>query len=155
MIDLSALHTSPSDGKVHVVGALITDRDGRIYAHQRSLSQDVFPGCWDVPTVRINSDETKYNALSRVIEEQTGWALDQVLDCTRNFDWDHGGVSYHETDCLVTVIGDYMSPHLDPIKCQAFSWFNALNAKTLLENRDKHDSSTYDLVTEALGLVVG
>jgi 8-oxo-dGTP diphosphatase len=156
MIDPSTLDTIVvDDGKVHIIGALITDGDGRIYAYQRNFSQDVFPGCWDVPTIRTTAGETSYHALSRVIEEETGWSLDQVLACTRDFDWDHEGERVHETDYLVSVSGEYVSPRLDPTKRRAFSWFNALNAKTLLENREKQDSSTYDLVTEALGLVVG
>jgi 8-oxo-dGTP pyrophosphatase MutT (NUDIX family) len=150
---LTTLNTVPGPGVQWVVGALVTDGAGRIYAHRRTPERKLFPGCWDVAGGHVEPGETLHQALSRELYEETGWELDDVLGLAQEFEWESGGLLRHEIDYVVSVRGNVTSPRLEEGKADSFGWFNDQNLDTLLENRSIGDTAIYDMVRTGLALL--
>lgn len=151
--DMDNLDLVPDSGRIYVVGALVTDSAGRVYAHRRSLECKLFPGCWDVIGGHVESGETLREALVREVREETGWELRDVVRCLKEFEWSADGVVRYETDYLVTVAGDLTNPRLEDGKQDKFAWFTRETLGTLLENREEGDRAIYDMVEAALNAV--
>lgn len=60
-----------SRSRVHVVAAVIRDRDGRVLLAQRPLQKHQ-GGLWEFPGGKVEPDETETQALSRELEEELG-----------------------------------------------------------------------------------
>jgi 8-oxo-dGTP pyrophosphatase MutT (NUDIX family) len=150
---LDTLERVPPPDRQWVVGALVTDGAGHIYAHRRSLERKLFGGHWDVAGGHVEPGETLGQALARELEEETGWVLERVLYCVMEFDWEADGATRHEIDYLVTVRGDISQPRLEAGKQDAFGWFDEQNLSTLLEGRAAGDTAIYDMVRAGLALL--
>ncbi|MGC4772020.1 NUDIX domain-containing protein [Micromonospora sp. DT44] len=60
-------------------GALIVDRDGRIFFQRRSPHRRLFPDCWDIVGGHLEPGEEIDEALRREVTEETGWFVSDVL----------------------------------------------------------------------------
>jgi 8-oxo-dGTP pyrophosphatase MutT (NUDIX family) len=57
------------------VGALIRDDQHRVHARRRAPDRPLLPGIWDIVGGHLEAGETPEEALSREVEEETGWRL--------------------------------------------------------------------------------
>jgi RimJ/RimL family protein N-acetyltransferase len=135
---------------VEVVGALIRDERDRVYVHRRSATRRLFPGIWDIVGGHVEPGETREHALSRELEEETGWRLRRVEAVVGEWDWTVDGVLRHETDYLVEVDGDLTSPRLEDGKQDAFDWVGPGNLELLMVNRTDGDRRLRDVVARAV-----
>ncbi len=140
MADLVALQkTARSEGKICAVGALIRDRDGRVFVHRRGPNRRFLPNCWDVVGGHVEPGEDLVTALRREVQEETGWLLrgDPVLIHVE--DWDapgpEGPQSHREFDFLVEVEGDLSRPRLEQPRHVEFRWIGHGETTLLDENR--------------------
>lgn len=153
---LGELLDSVPDEQGHwVVGALVSDGRGHIYAHRRTLDRKLFAGCWDVAGGHVEAGESLRQALERELVEETGWHLDEVLGCAKEFEWEADGERRHEVDFVVTVHGSLAAPVLEEGKQDLFGWFDAGNAEVLLENRSPGDTAVHDMICAGLALLEG
>jgi 8-oxo-dGTP pyrophosphatase MutT (NUDIX family) len=137
-------------GLVCVVGGLIRNAEGRIFAQKRTLDRRLFPGCWDIVGGHVEAGETLTQALAREIEEETGWRLTEVGTLIKLFDWESGGVRRREFDFLVEVDGDLNAPQLETEKFATYDWFGPDNVARLKEHRQPGDYVIYEMVCAAL-----
>lgn len=140
-------------GRRTVVGALITDGHGRIYVQKRSLTREVFPGCWDLVGGHLEEGESVTQALRREVMEETGWALRRVGPVVELLDWEAAGVKRREADFLVTVSGDPTSPRLEAGKHVAARWLEEHELPLLLEGRSPDDRWVHDVVARGFALL--
>ncbi|WP_252504791.1 (deoxy)nucleoside triphosphate pyrophosphohydrolase [Sporosarcina sp. Marseille-Q4943] len=74
--------------KVHVVGAVIENKDGEIMAALRGPDMSL-PNYWEFPGGKIEANETKQEALKREIYEELGCiieVLEPVEDTTYEYE---------------------------------------------------------------------
>jgi 8-oxo-dGTP pyrophosphatase MutT (NUDIX family) len=137
-----------------VVGALIANASGRIFAQKRSFARKLFPGCWDIAGGHVEAGETLLQALEREVVEETGWRVARILDLVHVFDWESTDgartVKKREFDFLVEVRGDLSAPDLEGTKHTEFRWIGRDSVEVLKENRAPGDSVIFDLVQLAL-----
>lgn len=69
-----------------VVGALITDQDGRVLLLRRK-PDDFLGGLWELPGGGVEPGEQLGEALSREIAEETGLTLSEVTGYVGTFDY--------------------------------------------------------------------
>ncbi|MCA9939975.1 MAG: NUDIX domain-containing protein [Anaerolineales bacterium] len=140
-----------------VVGALIANQKGAIFAQKRADDRKAFPGCWDIAGGHVEAGETLYDALAREIQEETGWELVQLADIVKVFDWelvkDGKVVKKREFDFLVDVSGDMNAPEIEVEKFTEFRWVGLADIEILKENRAEGDTVIYDLVKQALEMI--
>lgn len=73
---------------IHVVGAVIENKDGEIMAALRGPDMSL-PNYWEFPGGKIEANETKQEALKREILEELGCVIevfDQVEDTTYEYE---------------------------------------------------------------------
>lgn len=151
---LARFATSASaDGLRLVVGALITDGAGRIYAQRRSLTRELFPGCWDLVGGHHEPGETITQALAREVNEETGWELALVGPVVEVLDWVAGGIRRREVDFLVTVAGNLAAPRLEASKHVEGRWLSATELSVLLEGRRSDDRWVHEVVARGFELL--
>ncbi len=63
--------STPSSKIVHVVAAVLVDRDGRVLLAQRPEGKEL-AGMWEFPGGKIDSGETPETALIRELKEELG-----------------------------------------------------------------------------------
>lgn len=136
-----------------VVGALIANADGRIFAQKRSSTRRLFPGCWDIAGGHVEAGESLPAALVREVAEETGWQVRSAA-LLHVFDWravENGRtVRKREFDFLVEVSGDLTAPSIERAKHTEFRWFGPDDVAVLAENRAPGDTVIRDLVVKAL-----
>lgn len=133
------------------VGALIRNREQRVYVHRRTPDRALFPGVWDIVGGHVEPGETLEQALAREIEEETGWRLAHIDAVVTDWEWGAGGVPRRERDHLVTVDGDLNAPRLERDKHDAYAWVGSDNLELMLEGRDDDDRRLHDIVATVLG----
>lgn len=143
-----------ADRRRLVVGALITDDQGRIYVQRRSEDRALFPGCWDIVGGHAESGEDLVTALGREVLEETGWRLASCGPVVEILDWSASdGVARREIDLLVSVTGDLSRPHLEPGKHSEGRWLAHDDLSVLLERRHEDDRWVHDTVERAFRLL--
>lgn len=143
-------------GRRVVVGALVTDRRGRIYVQRRSEERALFPGCWDIVGGHVDEGEELTAALAREIEEETGWRLKALGPVVEVVDWSaDDGVLRREIDLLALVEGDLANPILEAGKHSEGRWLERHELPVLLERRDEDDRWVHDTVARAFELLEG
>src|SRR5262245_51446866 len=100
-------------GEPNCVGALIRDRNNRVYLQRRSLQRRQLPGAWDIVGGHVQPGETPEAALAREVQEETGWRLRRIEAIIADWEWKHDGIVQRELDYLIEVDGDLNSPTLE------------------------------------------
>lgn len=143
----------------YVVGALIVDKQGRIYVQRRTLNRKLFPGCWDIVGGHVEAGETLEDALKREVEEETGWVLQNVGLLIKEFRWEaeeYGVIKKKvEFDFFVEVKGDLSSPRLEADKHDKYHWIAPDEINMLLNERSTNDTFIFDVVKEAFTILKG
>ncbi|MFE0422143.1 NUDIX hydrolase [Streptomyces sp. NPDC058953] len=133
-----------------VVGALIRDRNDRIFVQRRSAGRRLFPECWDVVGGAVEEGESLLGALHREIAEETGWRLRRVLARVAHEQWTANGLRHIESDYVVEVDGDLSSPELEQDKHTEFAWIAAEEVSLLDQNAHRGGGAFIkDIVTAA------
>lgn len=133
-----------------VATALIIHPDRKVFAHRRSPTRRLFPGCRDLAGGHVDPGETVEDALSREVFEETGWTVVQVRAELSPKIWQAKDGPRHERQFIVTVSGDLTAPDLENGKVDAWRWIDRENLSTLKQNRPAGDSFIHDSVLEAL-----
>jgi 8-oxo-dGTP diphosphatase len=123
-LDYDRLQADAEDaGRRCVVGALITDDAGRVLIVRRAETCEFLPGCWDVVGGHVDAGESLLDALTREVEEETGWT-GAVPEALLAVDEWHGadGNLRREFDFLVGVDGDLARPRLAPGEHSEHRW---------------------------------
>lgn len=142
-------------GREGVVGCLVVDPAGRVFAQKRSADRKTFPGCWDLVGGHVEDGETPYEALVRELVEETGWELDRVLGLRKVVDWEvpspTGPRRKREFVLAVTIRSGWDSPRLEAGKVTEGRWFGPGDLTVLSEGRGS-DTYVHDLVSAEFAL---
>ncbi|GLU49331.1 NUDIX hydrolase [Nocardiopsis ansamitocini] len=142
---------TPDGDRRWVVGAVIIDPAGRAFAQRRAPDRAVFPDSWDIVGGHVEPGETVVEALSREINEETGWRLSEIVADLGSLTWTPGdGVERFEVDYLVRVEGDLAAPELEWEKHTEFAWVDETGLDLLADHDDPSHTFTADII--ALGL---
>lgn len=133
-----------------VVGALIRDQRGRVFAHRRSPNRRLLPGAWDIVGGHVEAGETPLAALAREITEETGWRLRRVEAVLADWAWEFDGWVRRELDYLVEVDGDLDAPRLEAGKHDAYAWAGPDDLELLTDQRLDGDDRLRDVVAKAV-----
>jgi 8-oxo-dGTP pyrophosphatase MutT (NUDIX family) len=144
-----------AEGRQGVVGALVLNPLGQVFAQRRNLTRKLFPGCWDLVGGHIEADETPKQALEREVFEETGWHVARILGLRRVVDWEaprHDGQPQRRREFVFAVLaeGDWQHPRLEVTNVTEGRWFSATELEGLNEGRPNTDSYVYDLVCAEL-----
>lgn len=154
-MDLEHLQVqAEANGFSCVVGALIVDKQHRVFVQKRSPDRQLFPGCWDIAGGHVEPGETLFEALAREIEEETGWQLAEIKGVVDIVDWeekvdDQTGKN-REFDFVVTVSGNLDRPQIEQEKFTEFRWVGEEDLEVLRENRSPDDILIFELAKKAL-----
>lgn len=155
MIDPDTLQReAEADGRRPVVGALIVDRQGRVFIQRRGPDREFLPNGWDLVGGHVEAGESLLDALRREVAEETGWTV--VGDPQLAFvgDWwidrDDPASARREFDFLVEVNGDLERPRIEWPKHTEFRWIGAGDVAILDENRGRDDGLVRHLAELAL-----
>lgn len=131
-----------------VVGMLITDGCGRLFAQQRSATRRLFPNCWDIVGGHVENGETIEQTLKRELSEETGWSLKTIKHYLATELWPDGAAREHFF--IIEVEGDLNTPALESGKVEGFRWITASESHIYLENRPAHGRDfLYNIVNRA------
>lgn len=126
MIDPAELErvaeTARAAGRRLVVGALIVDRNGRIFTQRRTPDRKLFPGSWDVVGGHDDDHAGVIGTLHREVSEETGWEIVDIREVVAVLDWEVETGPRREIDAIVVVKGDLQNPRLEWDKHDAFHW---------------------------------
>jgi 8-oxo-dGTP diphosphatase len=134
-----------------VVGAVIIDDAGRAFVHRRGPNRALFPNCWDLPGGHVEPGETPLEALTREVEEETGWRLRRVIAELGEMRWTgDDGVARRELDYLIEVDGDLDAPRLEQPDHVEFAWVALDQLDRLIEDETPLDADIRDIVSRGL-----
>jgi 8-oxo-dGTP diphosphatase len=140
----------PRPGEVWVVGAVIRDPAGRLFAQRRTASRRLFPDSWDLVGGHLDPGEPILAALAREITEETGWTLSRVVACLGVMEYTgDDGVSRKEVDFLVEVDGDLDHPMLELGKHEQPRWITREQIGELLRERRPGEDLVQGLLESA------
>jgi len=142
-------------GRELVVGGLVADDNGRVFAQRRSEQRKFFPGCWDIVGGHAEPGEGVLEALAREIQEETGWILTKVEQVVQVIDWRAHGEAKREIDLIVKVAGDLSRPRLEAGRHTEGCWITASQTAMLGERRDSDDVYIKELFERAFTILVG
>ena len=131
------------------VGALIRDKENRVYIQRRSLARQQLPGAWDIVGGHVEAGEAPEGALAREIAEETGWRLRRIEAVIADWTWTHNGVQQREVDYLVEVNGNLGEPRLEKGKHDKFWWIAYDNAETVRTRYDAGNDALWTIITRA------
>lgn len=114
--------TARAVGRRLVVGALIVNEQGRIFAQRRTPDRILFPASWDVVGGHDDENEGVVAALKREVQEETGWEIAEIREVVAVLDWEVETGPRREIDMIVVVNGDLENPELEWDKHDAFRW---------------------------------
>jgi RimJ/RimL family protein N-acetyltransferase len=135
---------------VDCVGALIRDREHRVYLQRRTAERRLLPGIWDIVGGHLEAGETPEEALAREVEEETGWTVRDIVWTVADWEWEWEGRVRRELDYLITVDGDLTRPHLEAGKHDASAWAGPNDLDLLMVDRTDGDRRLRDLVAHAV-----
>lgn len=133
-----------------MVGALVRDAYGRVFAQRRAPDRRLLPGLWDIVGGHLEPGETPEEALARELKEETGWTLRRIEAPLADWEWEAASVAYRERDFLVEVDGDLSAPQLAAGEHDAYAWVGRDNLDLLMAGRDDQDRGLRDLVAKAV-----
>ena len=134
-----------------VVGAVIVDVAGRVFVHRRGPDRTLFPNCWDIPGGHVEPGEAPLEALSREVEEETGWRLRRVIAELGEMRWTgDDGVPRRELDYLIEVDGDLDAPRLERPDHVEFAWVGLDEVDRLMEDGTPLDADIRSIVSRGL-----
>ncbi|MGH3401182.1 MAG: GNAT family N-acetyltransferase [Streptosporangiaceae bacterium] len=131
------------------VGALIRNRDNRVYIQRRSLRRRQLPGAWDIVGGHVNRGEKPEAALAREVMEETGWQLRRIEAPIADWEWTHNGVVRRELDYLVEVNGDLGKPRLESGKHDKFDWVGFDNINRVRTEYDRGNDVLWTVIRRA------
>jgi 8-oxo-dGTP diphosphatase len=137
--ELAALQEqADADGRRCVVGALVRNREGRVFVHRRGPARSYLPNGWDVLGGHVEAGETLLGALAREIEEESGWRLMGTPRLIYSADWETDDNARpnrrREFDFLVEVDGDLAHPRLEWPQHTEYKWIDEDDLSLLDEN---------------------
>lgn len=155
-VDLQGLQRAAEEaGRRCVVGALIV-RDGTAFVHLRGPDRSFLPSCWDIPGGHVEPGETLLEALTREVDEETGWQVtgQPTLFHVANWQTDphDDRTGRREFDFLVTVEGNLDRPRLETPKQVDFRWIKGTELDLLDLNRGRDGGLIRSLVELALSI---
>jgi 8-oxo-dGTP pyrophosphatase MutT (NUDIX family) len=134
-----------------VVGAVIVDDAGRAFVHRRGPDRTLFPNYWDIPGGHVEPGEAPLEALSREVEEETGWRVRRVIAELGETHWTgDDGVPRRELDYLVEVDGDLDAPRLEWPDHVEFAWVGPDEIASLADSGAPPDADIRDIVLRGL-----
>jgi 8-oxo-dGTP diphosphatase len=134
-----------------VVGAVIVDAAGRAFVHRRGPDRTLFPNYWDIPGGHVEPGEAPLEALSREVEEETGWRVRRVVAELGETQWTgDDGVPRREIDYLVEVDGDLDAPRLEWPDHVEFAWVGPDEIASLADSGAPPDADIRDIVLRGL-----
>jgi RimJ/RimL family protein N-acetyltransferase len=131
------------------VGALIRNRDCRVFAQRRSPTRRIFPGVWDIVGGHVEAGESLTDALAREVHEETGWHLRRIEAVVADWEWRAEGFTRREIDYLVEVDGDLTMPRLEAGKHDAYAWIGRGDLDHMMECRTDGERRLRDVVAKA------
>lgn len=131
------------------VGALVRDRNNRVYIQRRSLQRRQLPGAWDIVGGHVEPGETTESALAREVSEETGWKLRRIEAVVADWEWTHNGSWRRELDFLVEVSGDLDSPRLEPGKHDRTYWVGYDNTDSVRTGYDAGNDVLWTIIRRA------
>lgn len=135
-----------------VVGILIIDGSGRLFAQQRSATRRLFPNCWDIVGGHVEDNETIEQTLKRELHEETAWSLKTVKHYLANELWPDGTAK--EYFFIIEAEGNLSTPTLETDKVQGFRWITPSESYIYLENRPDHGKDfLYNIVNRAFAFL--
>ncbi|MDT0445000.1 NUDIX hydrolase [Streptomyces johnsoniae] len=156
-VDEGVTFPVPGPGQSWVVGAVILNGRGEVFAQFRSAARRLFPSTWDLVGGHVEPGESLLDTLVREVAEETGWRVRRVRRFLGVLTWegDDGLGVRHEADYVVDVAGDLDAPALEWAKHPRYGWFGPADLERLKENRLPADQLVYDVAARALGLAPG
>ncbi len=141
------------DARRLVVGAIVTDGQGRVFVQRRGPDRDLFPGAWDMVGGHAEPGEDLLTALRREVREETGWEVARLGPVVELIDWEAGGVLRRELDLIVTVEGDLGAPALEEDKHDDWRWLGRGETSVLDGGRSPEDVWLRGVIERALDIL--
>lgn len=132
------------------VGALIRDARGRVFVHRRGRQRAFLPNCWDIVGGHVDPGEDLLTALSREVEEETGWTVRGEPQLMQVEDWEWRDERVREFDFYVDVDGDLERPRLEVPQHVEFRWIGPDETEVLDENRQADQGFIRRIVEKAI-----
>ena len=143
-----------ADGCRPVVGALILDQQSRVFVQRRGPDRAFLPNGWDLVGGHVEPGEALLEALSREVQEETGWTVVGEPQLAFVGDWrtdpDDPASTRREFDFLVEVDGDLAQPRLEWPMHTETRWIGADAVSLLDENAGRDDGLVRHLAELAL-----
>ena len=131
------------------VGAIIVDRQGRVFLAKRGAKAQNERGLWEFPGGAVEFGETLRDALKREIQEEYGITI-QVGDLLTVTDHILPDEKQHwvSPSYLCTVVAGTPTI-IEPEKCDEIGWFALEDIPEALTQVTRHDFGLYrDYVTQ-------
>jgi len=108
--------------KVHAVGVIFEDHEGRILVLRRH-AEDPEGGKWGLPGGKIESDETAVSAAVRETEEEIGHQVDSTqLKFLKRYRWDREDLDLVFEVFKLSIEAEEMSIALDSTESTEYVW---------------------------------
>ncbi|MBO0782684.1 MAG: NUDIX domain-containing protein [Ktedonobacteraceae bacterium] len=127
------------------IGAMVFNRDGRVFLAQRGAKAWNERGTWEFPGGKVSFGETLARAITREFQEEYGMRIEiiELLGVT-----DHILVEEQQHWISPTFIARYLSGGpsiLEPEKCQAIGWFPLDELPEPLSQVTENDVQMYSM----------
>lgn len=143
----------PTPGELASVSALVADPRGRILVVRRPFDRMLFPGCWDLPGEPVRDGESAAEALTRVVEDETGWRMVERGPLVQETVWTgEDGRTRRESAYLARVSDVPEQPRLETERHPEALWVDWDSLPVLAENRAERDTYLYTVVARALAI---
>ncbi len=101
-----------------------------ILIQRRAPHRAVFPNAWEFPGGHFDPGESLADCIERLVEEESGTELDDILALVHHFDWDDGATS--NLQFIVKSSGSFVA---NQAKISEFRWIDASALDMLLTDR--------------------
>ncbi len=122
------------------VGAIIINKDKKIFCNKRGQKAKNEKGKWDMPGGGVEFNETLEDAAVREIMEEHGFIIEpiELLGVTNHILKDEG--QHWVAPSFISKIKSGEPKILEPEKCEEIGWFTMEEIKTMdLSMTTKHD----------------
>lgn len=113
-----------------IVDFILHSTNQEILVQKRSLERNLFPGAWEFPGGHLEPDESLSACLKRVVFEEGGMYLKEVIGLVHSFTWD-SDKDVVNVQFLVNATGNF-TPNQD--KISEYCFINSEGLDLLQEN---------------------